>query len=604
MSPSDGSLDNEMAELIDSFIVETGEILEKLSQNLLDLEKRPDDSELHNTIFRAVHTIKGTSSFLGFDQMTELAHVFEDVLNKIRKKEISVGPAEIDLILESYDLLKVLIQRIEEKNKQPLDLTSIVARLKAVASGASSKAKPAAPPPPQNPEPKAGPVEQAAAVAESTVDEQASAEPAALEPATAAQAPADQAPASPNAAGAQKTAAESTIRVDVNRLDNLMNLVGELVLGRNRLSQISGIMGEEFESHQISRDLSETSSQIDLITTELQLAVMKTRMVPIGKVFNKMPRLIRDLCRDMSKEIDLQIIGEETELDKSITEELNDPLVHILRNSADHGVEIPEERVASGKPRMGTVVLKAEHEGNHIVITVKDDGKGMDTEILKRKAIDKGIITAAEAADMSRNDAFNLIFLPGFSTAQKVTNVSGRGVGMDVVRTNITRLKGIIEIESEVGKGSTFTIKLPLTLAIIQGLLAQVGDEIFAIPLGSVLEVVRIKDDDISTVGGTEVIRLRNSVLPLARLSEVLHVNRGGTSEGWMYVVVVGVAEKRLGIIVDDLIGQKEVVIKALGGFFGDIPGLAGSTILGDGRVIMIIDVGQLIAMCAEVVHA
>jgi two-component system, chemotaxis family, sensor kinase CheA len=596
MSTSDGSFDNEMAELIDSFIVETGEILEKLSQNLLDLEKRPDDSELHNTIFRAVHTIKGTSSFLGFDQLTELAHVFEDVLNKIRKKEITVGPQEIDLILESYDILKVLLERIEEKNKQPLDLTSIVARLKVVASGASPAPKPAAPPPPPEHDAQAEAGQQPAP----------GAEPAAAEASTAAPAAqaAEQASANPNAAGSQKTAAESTIRVDVNRLDNLMNLVGELVLGRNRLSQISGIMGEQFESHQISRDLSETSSQIDLITTELQLAVMKTRMVPIGKVFNKMPRLIRDLCRDMSKEIDLQIFGEETELDKSIIEELNDPLVHILRNAADHGVEGPDDRAAAGKPRLGTVVLKAEHEGNHIVITVKDDGKGMDPEVLKRKAIDKGVITAAEAADMSRNDAFNLIFLPGFSTAQKVTNVSGRGVGMDVVRTNITRLKGIIEIDSEIGKGSTFTIKLPLTLAIIQGLLAQVGDEIFAIPLGSVLEVVRIQNDDISTVGGTEVIRLRNSVLPLARLSEVLRVNRGGTTEGWMYVVVVGVAEKRLGIIVDDLIGQKEVVIKALGGFFGDIPGLAGSTILGDGRVIMIIDVGQLIAMCAEVVHA
>jgi two-component system chemotaxis sensor kinase CheA len=395
----------------------------------------------------------------------------------------------------------------------------------------------------------------------------------------------------------QAKASDTTIRVEVARLDELMNLVGELVLGRNRLSQINFRMNESFEGNPITRDLADTSSQVDLITTELQMAVMKTRMVPIAKVFNKLPRLVRDLSRELAREIDLQIYGEETELDKSIIEAINDPLVHILRNSADHGIESPEDRVKAGKSAKGTVIVKAENEGNHIVISIQDDGKGIDTEKIKNKAIEKGLITAVQAAEMSKREALNIIFAPGFSMAAKVTNVSGRGVGMDVVKTNIAKLKGIVDIESEIGVGSKFIIKLPLTLAIIQGLLVQTSAETIAIPLNSVLEVVRVRKEEIETIHGYEVIRLRDTVLPLARMGSIFAMDYEMKSSEWQYIVVVGLAEERLGIAVDSLLGQREVVIKSLGDYLGTIPGIAGSTILGDGKVIMIIDVGQFMQM-------
>jgi two-component system chemotaxis sensor kinase CheA len=569
-----------MAEILDSFIVETREILERLGQELLELEKRPTDSELHNSIFRAVHTIKGTSSFLGFEQITTLAHKSEDVLNKIRRGELAVTSHGMDVMVEAYDMLKLLLQKIESKDTQEVELTGILAKLESVAQGLTPSPAVAVetPPPPEQ-------QEQSQATIASPEEH---AKPPVAEPT----------PSAPSSSSQIKSV-DSTIRVDVTRLDSLMNLVGELVLGRNRLSQISFQLSEQYESITMMKDLSETSSHIDFLTTELQMAVMKTRMVPIAKVFNKLPRLIRDLSKEMAKDIELRIFGEDTELDKSIIEELNDPLVHILRNAADHGVELPDERKKNGKPEKGVVIVKAEHEGNHVLISIQDDGKGMNPEILKQKALEKGLITETQAREMSKQEAFNLIFAPGFSTAQVVTNVSGRGVGMDVVRTNISKLKGIVEIESEVGVGSTFIIKLPLTLAIIQGLLVQASKEVFSIPLGSVLEVVRVRRAEIATINGCEVIRLRNSVLPLARITTVLGVTANGRQSEWLYIVVVGLAERRLGIIVDSLLGQKEVVIKSLGGYLSTVPGVAGSTILGDGRVVMIIDVGEFMKLSA-----
>ncbi len=379
-----------------------------------------------------------------------------------------------------------------------------------------------------------------------------------------------------------------------------MNLVGELVLGRNRLAQIAFDLGQENEGLALARELAATSAQIDFVTTELQMAVMKTRMIPVAKVFNRLPRLVRDLMKETGKQVDLQVSGEETELDKTIIEELTDPLIHILRNAVDHGIETPEVREKAGKPVMGTVKVSAEHEGNHIVIRIEDDGKGMDAEKLKAKAVEKGLITEVQSREMSVAEAYNLVFIPGFSMAANVTNISGRGVGMDVVRTNIGRLKGIIEITSGIGKGSVFTIKLPLTLAIIQALLVQSGKETFSLPLGSVLEVVRVKSSDITTIHGREVIRLRDSVLPIARLERVLNVATRGNGTEWIYVVVVGVAEKKLGIIVDGLTGQKEVVIKSMGAYLHEVHGIAGSTILGDGRVIMILDIGEFMNLFAS----
>jgi len=587
------SFDNEMVEIVESFIVESNEILDKLGQDLLELEKAPTSAELHNVIFRAVHTLKGTSSFLGFEQMTGLSHKCEDVLNKIRRGELQVSSDKMDVMFEAYDLLKIILQRIEAKNGDRVDLSVIIPRLEAIAQGKTVEMHASV----EVSEPEVVPVEAG--------DE--GAEKSKVPAGPAPRAPEEHAPHKPDGGGPQASttqqskAADSSIRVDVSRLDSLMNLVGELVLGRNRLSQIAHQMGERHEDLSVTRELSETNSHIDFITTELQMAVMKTRMLPIAKVFNKLPRLIREVSKEMGKDIELVLVGEETELDKTLVEELNDPMVHLMRNAADHGVESPEERGRLGKPARGTVTVKAAHEGNHIVISVEDDGKGMDPEKLKEKAIEKGMLTEAQAKELSVADAFNLIFAPGFSTVQKVTNVSGRGVGMDVVRTNIQKLKGTIYIESEMNKGSKFVIKLPLTLAIIQALLVQVHEEVFSIPLDSVLEVVRVGRSEITTINGREVIRLRNAVLPLARLGRVLGTNGTGKRVDAMYIVVVGLAEKRLGIIVDSLLGQKEVVIKSIGEYLGSIRGIAGSTILGDGRVIMIIDVGELMKMCAVI---
>lgn len=576
----------EMAEIFESFLIETQEIFERLSQDLMELEKRPTDKELHNTIFRAVHTVKGTSSFVGFEQLTELAHNFEDVLNKIRRGELTVTSDKMDVMFEAFDLMKELLQRIQTKNTEPVELTGIIAKLQVVGQTGHEP-----------------PRESSASTDQSNPEE---AEPvhATLEPIS--QPVVEIKPAATDSApvvasnSTQAKVVDSTIRVDIARLDGLMNLVGELVLGRNRLSQIAYQLDEKYEGVQTVKELADTSSQIDFITTELQMAVMKTRMVPIAKVFNKLPRLIRDLSKELGKDIDLQMFGEETELDKSIIEELNDPLVHILRNAADHGVEQPEQRLAAGKPAQGNIIVKAEHEGNHIVISIEDNGKGMDPEKLKLKALEKGLITEAEAKEMTKREVLNLIFAPGFSTATKVTNVSGRGVGMDVVRTNITRLKGIIDIDSEIGAGSKITIKLPLTLAIIQGLLVESKKEIFSVPLASVLEVVRVQASEISTISGKEVIRLRDTVLPLAHIDVIFGRAHNGKRPEWMYIVVVGLGEQRLGIVVDSLLGQREVVIKSLGEYLGTIPGIAGSTILGDGRVIMIIDVGQFMALCQK----
>lgn len=575
--------DSEMAEILESFIVETKEIMEKLGQELLELEKRPGDSELHNSIFRAVHTIKGTSSFLGFEQLMSLAHKSEDVLNKVRKGDLPVTAEGIDVLVEAYDMLKLLLQRIESKNGDPVDLTAIAAKLAALAQRSVT-----------DPETPATPT-----MPFSSNERSAKVDPAVEQDTKVRGMEAEMRSALPGTPPRTKVV-DSTIRVDVTRLDGLMNLVGELVLGRNRLSQIASQLAERHENISETKDLVETSSQIDFLTTELQMAVMKTRMVPIAKVFNKIPRLIRDLSKEMGKDIELQVSGEETELDKSIIEELNDPLVHIIRNAADHGIETPEERRKRGKPEKGIVSVKAEHVGNNIVISIQDDGKGMDPEKLKQKGIEKGMITEEKAREMSKQEAFNLIFAPGFSTALKVTNVSGRGVGMDVVRTNISKLKGIIEIESEIGLGSAFVIKLPLTLAIIQGLLVEARNEIFSIPLGSVLEVIRSQQEDISNINGHEVIRLRNTVLPLARISDVYGSSPHKATDGWRYIVVIGLAEQRLGVVVDSLLGKKEIVIKSLGDYLGKVPGIAGSTILGDGRVIMIVDVGEFMKFCSS----
>ncbi|GAA7777630.1 chemotaxis histidine kinase/response regulator CheAY2 [Helicobacter pylori] len=394
---------------------------------------------------------------------------------------------------------------------------------------------------------------------------------------------------------------EQTVRVDVRRLDHLMNLIGELVLGKNRLIRIYGDVEERYDGEKFLEELNQVVSSISAVTTDLQLAVMKTRMQPVGKVFNKFPRMVRDLSRELGKSIELIIEGEETELDKSIVEEIGDPLIHIIRNSCDHGIEPLEERRRLNKPETGKVQLSAYNEGNHIVIKISDDGKGLDPVMLKEKAIEKGVISERDAEGMSDREAFNLIFKPGFSTAKVVSNVSGRGVGMDVVKTNIEKLNGIIEIDSEVGVGTTQKLKIPLTLAIIQALLVGVQEEYYAIPLSSVLETVRISQDEIYTVDGKSVLRLRDEVLSLVHLSDIFKVDAILESNSDVYVVIIGLADQKIGVIVDYLIGQEEVVIKSLGYYLKNTRGIAGATVRGDGKITLIVDVGAMMDMAKSI---
>ncbi|UOR49569.1 chemotaxis histidine kinase/response regulator CheAY2 [Helicobacter pylori] len=394
---------------------------------------------------------------------------------------------------------------------------------------------------------------------------------------------------------------EQTVRVDVRRLDHLMNLIGELVLGKNRLIRIYGDVEERYDGEKFLEELNQVVSSISAVTTDLQLAVMKTRMQPVGKVFNKFPRMVRDLSRELGKSIELIIEGEETELDKSIVEEIGDPLIHIIRNSCDHGIEPLEERRRLNKPETGKVQLSAYNEGNHIVIKISDDGKGLDPVMLKEKAVEKGVISERDAEGMSDREAFNLIFKPGFSTAKVVSNVSGRGVGMDVVKTNIEKLNGIIEIDSEVGVGTTQKLKIPLTLAIIQALLVGVQEEYYAIPLSSVLETVHISQDEIYTVDGKSVLRLRDEVLSLVRLSDIFKVDAILESNSDVYVVIIGLADQKIGVIVDYLIGQEEVVIKSLGYYLKNTRGIAGATVRGDGKITLIVDVGAMMDMAKSI---
>ena len=639
---------DDMKEIMEDFLIEAFELIEQIDHDLVELESNPEDLELLNRIFRVAHTVKGSSSFLNFDVLTELTHHMEDVLNKARKGELKITPDIMDVVLESVDMMKGLLESIRDNGSDSaagIDIKNICVRLTQISEGEAPSAAaeaPAAPSPEpvKEPEPVVPAEEAAPEVSDAELsklsDSEVEAEierllkvrkaedqarraskgiapksPEEIAPAaSAAPAPAPKPAPSrerdadkkvPAASSSSAVAQEQTIRVEVKRLDHLMNLIGELVLGKNRLLKIYDDVEERYEGEKFLEELNQVVSSLSLVTTDIQLAVMKTRMLPIAKVFNKFPRMIRDLSRDLGKQIDLEISGEETELDKSIVEEIGDPLVHIIRNSCDHGIEDPETRKAMGKPEKGLVQLKAYNEGNHIVVEIVDDGKGLDADMLKAKSIEKGIITEREADAMSEKEAFGLIFRPGFSTAAKVTNVSGRGVGMDVVKTNIEKLNGIIDIESEVGKGTVMKLKIPLTLAIIQSLLVGTQEEFYAIPLASVLETVRVPIDDIYTIDGKNVLRLRDEVLSLVRLSDVFGVEKVFDGGDHTYVVIIGVAEAKLGIIVDTLVGQEEIVIKSMGDYLQNIPGIAGATIRGDGRVTLIIDVGAMMEMAKDI---
>lgn len=618
----------DMQEILEDFLVEAFELVEQIDHDLVELETNPEDLELLNRIFRVAHTVKGSSSFLNFDVLTKLTHHMEDVLNKARHGELKITPDIMDVVLESIDRMKTLLNSIRDNGNDTaigMDIGPICARLTAISEGESPSSAESNEAPAEAPKEEPAPAPEPEVDVNQLSDSEVEAEIERLLKARKAEdqarraqkkqnatSPTNSKPAAstPKAENTEKKVPASggggggmdqTIRVEVKRLDHLMNLIGELVLGKNRLLKIYDDVEERYEGEKFLEELNQVVSQLSIITTDVQLAVMKTRMQPIAKVFNKFPRVVRDLSRELGKHIELEITGEETELDKSIVEEIGDPIMHMIRNSCDHGIEDPATRAANGKPEKGIVQLKAYNEGNHIVVEITDDGKGLDANGLKAKAIEKNLITEREADQMTDKEAFALIFKPGFSTATKVTNVSGRGVGMDVVKTNIEKLNGVIEIDSELGKGSSFKLKIPLTLAIIQSLLVGTQEEYYAIPLASVLETVRVPIDDIYTIEGKNVLRLRDEVLSLVRLSDVFGVKQVLESGDQTYVVVIGVAESKLGIIVDTLIGQEEIVIKSMGDYLQNIQGIAGATIRGDGRVTLIIDVGAMMDMAKEI---
>ncbi|MBF0608256.1 MAG: chemotaxis protein CheA [Magnetococcales bacterium] len=637
---------DEMDEIISDFLIETTELIEELSQKFVELETNRDNQALVNDIFRSVHTIKGASGFLGFTQMVQLTHITESVLKKIKDGDIFLAPNIMDVILESIDMVKVLLEHIKQKDDVEEDLTDIMGKLQNIydsagASAGGGKPTPAQSAPPvdeheempseedlqsnfagefedleshENEEPKPPKhlgelLVEAGKISEDDVEEALTIQsmikesvdtgdvPKVGEILTATEkaskedvkkvlakqtAPADK---------GQPQQVEQTIRVDVERLDNVLNLVGELVLARNRLMKLVANLDIKYSETADVSHLSELTAFINLITTDLQLAVMKTRMQPVKKVFNKFPRMVRDLARTMKKEVELRLVGEETELDKSIIEEVGDPLVHLIRNAADHGIELPDVREDAGKSRHGTVILSAYQEGNNIVLSIEDDGKGIDVGKLKEKIVEKGFASQDEIERLSNKEVLDYIFLPGFSTAKQVTDVSGRGVGMDVVKTNISKLNGSISIETEVGQGTRFLLRLPLTLAIIQALMVGVADEVFAVPLSSVVETVRLDKKDIKTIRGQETVLLRDEVVPVYRLANKFYLmssSVNGTEKVYMVVIVVN--EKKFGMMVDKLYGQEEVVIKSIEGFSNSADGIAGATITGDGKVVLIID--------------
>ncbi len=628
--------DPDMKEIVESFLIESKEILESLDVDIIEMEKRPDDTELLNQVFRSFHTIKGSAGFLSLNKLTSITHKGEDILNKLRKKEVALNEEIMDVILVAFDKLKELIFCIEASHTEDVEIedahTRLVAVIEKIEKGLmSSNSKQETKKPEKSNIKKTGATKKPAKTKKVSTTKKSSATKSAnaksrrkkseqklkeIKKTEIKQEPVKEdvlliekeveKSKETSSKEVQQTPQrtidphlsnkDSTIRVDIERLDELLNIASELVLGRNRLTQINSEFTLQFEGTDHARDLSEVVKLIDHMTNELQSIVMKTRMVKIGKVFNRFPRLVRDISRGTNKNVELVIEGEETELDKSLIEEINDPLVHIIRNSVDHGIEKPEDRVAAGKNPTGTIKLSADHEGNNITIIIEDDGKGIDPEVIKEKAVSKGLISAEKAKELNKQEIFNLIFFPGFSTAEVVTNISGRGVGMDVVRTNVTKLRGLINIESEKGAGTKLIIKLPLTLAIILGMIVKVKDESLVIPLSSVIETVRVHSDNINTINGHEVIRLRDNVIPVVDINELLYDHRDKVVDRvWQYIVVVGIAEKRFGIKVDKLIGQKEVVIKSLGNYLGAIKGIAGSTILGDGTVVMILDVAELL---------
>lgn len=669
--------DLDVSQYLGIFLDEAEEQLQQLDETIVQLEQRPDDPGLLNTIFRVSHTLKGASASMGFNRLATLTHRMESVLDSMRQGKLAVSREIINILLASLDKLRVLKDSIAAGNGDEGEVSDVVAQLEAVLeepkllsrrreangdtlglddieqnviraaqvkgfqayeirveleAGCQMKSARAylvlnnlkdlgevikSVPHTQDLEAEkfddyftlafvsredadtlANVVKSISEIKSVTV------RPIILEEDRITTVTAMPAPGQAQSGGENSVRLEGkteerrfnqTVRVDVQRLENLMNLVGELVIDRTRLAEVGNVLKNSLGNEEMLETLEEVSLHIGRITTDLQEEIMKARMFPIDQVFNRFPRMVRDLAQKAGKEIDFIVEGRETELDRTVIEEIGDPLIHLLRNAIDHGIEKPDIRLKQGKPRHGTIHLKAFHQENQIVITVEDDGAGMNSEKIKATAVARGIISPEAGARLNTRDALNLIFLPGFSTSEEITDVSGRGVGMDIVRSHIEKINGSIDIQSTPGKGTCFTIKLPLTLAINRSLLVNVGRRVLAFPLANVVEIINVNPSQIQYIQRQKVVVVRGRVLPLVSLGQVLDLETNLTPGQSYAVVIVGLAEKQVGFIVDNLIGEQEIVIKSLGNYIGKVQGIAGATILGDGSVALILDISSLI---------
>lgn len=585
--------------IVQEFLVESEELLQGMDQDMVSLESAPRDGELLNRIFRALHTIKGTAGFLGFDPVVRLSHRAEDVLNALRRGESQVDRRCMDALLVARDQLGVMLQDIRQGGLKEYKLDSLLAELDEACIARVS--------PPTLGELLVKDQVITPDALNALLAEQA----ASPEPRKLGQLVVEKGLSTPARVGEalarQKEISESitaapTLRVAARKLDELINLIGELVLERNRLLQLSrDYSAGRLSASDLDSSLGPSTARLSFITDELQSTGLKTRMVPIETVFRKFPRMVRDVSLNLLKETQLQIRGEDTELDKTMVELIGDPLVHLVRNSLDHGIELPEVREKAGKPRSGTIRLEARQEGDQIVISISDDGVGLNPERVGRKALEKGLITAERLRLLSARELLDLIFLPGFSTAEKISDLSGRGVGLDVVRTNLKKLNGSVTLETQFGAGTTFQLRLPLTLAILPVLMVRVSEETYALPLRSVVETAQVNRLNLHQVEGCEVLCLRDETLPLIRLEQLF--GAGPTSPAGSTtpkhaskVVILGVAEKRAALLVDQLLGQESTVIKPLGNYLHNCSSLAGATISGDGRVRLVLDPAGLLA--------
>lgn len=602
-----------MEELLQDFLVEATDLLSGVDNKLVDLERAPDDRALLNEVFRGFHTIKGGAGFLNATELVTLCHLTENLFDKLRNGELDLTPEIMDAILDATATVRHMFGYLERGVQPPGAEPRLLRELKDAIAGhvnagvASSSVVTVAPVEAarQGAEGPEWSALHAAVTGVPLVVPLANSGPASraanVQDVAAAPSPfgrrATDKPGSNQAPGRREgeRVRENAIRVDTARLDQVLNLSGEIGLTKNRLNALRSDILNGKQDGETLHALDAAVSQLDLLVSDLQNAVMKTRMQPVGRLFQKYPRIVRDLARGLGKEIEMELAGEDTEIDKTMIEDLSDPIIHLLRNAVDHGVEPPAERLAAGKPEKSVVRLEARQEGDHIVLIVSDDGRGMNPDRLRAKAIEKGLITDEEANTMDERQSLNLVFLPGFSTAAQVSDVSGRGVGMDVVKTNIQKLNGMIDIRSMPGKGTTFTISLPLTLAILPVLLVRLGEQPFAVPLSMVREILPVEPTEIQEIGGRATMVVRGEVLPVLPLSSLLGWEQENTPE---YGVLMQTAEISFILAIDSFAGREDAVIKSLDDFRPK--GVAGVTTLSNGQIVLILDMKELLASLGD----